>query len=165
MPGGPIRRLRPEDADELVRVLTANRTFLAPYEPEWPGDFLTVEFQRARIEAQGSLYGIVDGGVLVGTIALSNIVHGAFRSANLGYWVAEASNGRGLATRAVGAILDVAFTRLELHRVEAGTLVDNVASQCVLEKNRFARIGIARRYLRIAGVWRDHVLFQRTVDD
>jgi ribosomal-protein-alanine N-acetyltransferase len=35
----------------------------------------------------------------------------------------------------------------------------------VLEKNRFARIGIPTRYLRIAGEWRDHVLFQRTIED
>jgi ribosomal-protein-alanine N-acetyltransferase len=43
--------------------------------------------------------------------------------------------------------------------------VDNVASQRVLEKNRFTRIGLAPRYLRIAGSWRDHVLLQRTVED
>jgi ribosomal-protein-alanine N-acetyltransferase len=32
----------------------------------------------------------------------------------------------------------------------------------VLEKNRFDRYGLARRYLFIAGEWRDHVLFERT---
>jgi [ribosomal protein S5]-alanine N-acetyltransferase len=62
-------------------------------------------------------------------------------------------------------IVRVAFEELELHRVEAGTLVDNVASQRVLEKNGFTRIGLARRYLRIAGAWRDHILFQRTIED
>jgi ribosomal-protein-alanine N-acetyltransferase len=35
----------------------------------------------------------------------------------------------------------------------------------VLEKNRFTRIGLAPRYLRIAGAWRDHLLFQRTGED
>jgi len=49
--------------------------------------------------------------------------------------------------------------------LEAATLVDNVASQRVLERNRFHRIGLAPRYLQIAGVWRDHLLFQRTVGD
>src|SRR6476646_10044040 len=47
---------------------------------------------------------------------------------------------------------------------EAGTLVDNVASQRVLEKNGFERIGLARAYLRIAGAWRDHILFQRVAE-
>ena len=45
-----------------------------------------------------------------------------------------------------------------------GTLVDNLASQRVLEKNGFDRIGLARRYLRIAGDWCDHVLFQRVAE-
>ena len=57
-----------------------------------------------------------------------------------------------------------AFGPLGLHRVEAGTLVDNGASQRVLEKNGFERIGVAPSYLRIAGAWRDHILFQRLAD-
>ena len=69
-----------------------------------------------------------------------------------------------LATGAVGAVVEHAFGPLGLHRVEAGTLVDNVASQRVLEKNGFERIGLARNYLHIGGAWRDHLLFQRTAD-
>jgi len=34
----------------------------------------------------------------------------------------------------------------------------------VLEKHGFERIGVARNYLRIAGAWRDHLLYQRTAD-
>jgi ribosomal-protein-alanine N-acetyltransferase len=50
---------------------------------------------------------------------------------------------------------------LRLHRAEAGTLVHNIGSQRVLERNGFARYGLAPKYLRIAGRWQDHVLFQR----
>jgi [ribosomal protein S5]-alanine N-acetyltransferase len=69
-----------------------------------------------------------------------------------------------LATLAVGEAVEIAFRELGLHRLQAGTLVDNIASQRVLEKNHFERIGLARRYLFIAGEWRDHFLYQRTVD-
>jgi [ribosomal protein S5]-alanine N-acetyltransferase len=96
--------------------------------------------------------------------ALSNVVRGPLQSANLGYWVAERANGRGLATKAVGEVIPIAFGELGLHRLEAGTLVDNVASQRVLEKNGFEQIGIARDYLHIGGAWRDHMLFQRLAD-
>ena len=65
----------------------------------------------------------------------------------------------------MGEILAYAFDELELHRVEAATLVDNLASQRVLEKNRFERIGLARHFLRIDGEWRDFLLFQRLSDD
>jgi len=86
-------------------------------------------------------------------------------SANVGYWVAQDRQGRGLATRAVAEIVRMAYDELGLHRVEAGTLVDNVASQRVLEKNGFTRIGVARKHLLIAGKWRDHILFERLADD
>jgi ribosomal-protein-alanine N-acetyltransferase len=124
--------------------------------------FFTLEAQRARIGEHA--YAIIDDGAIAGTVSLSNVVWGPFCSANVGYWVDRARNGRGLATRAVGEIVEVAFGEVGLHRLEAGTLVDNVASQRVLEKNGFERIGIARRYLKIAGDWRDHVLFQRVAD-
>jgi ribosomal-protein-alanine N-acetyltransferase len=97
-------------------------------------------------------------------VTISNLLYGPFRSANLGFWVAQRLNGKGLATRAVGEAVEIAFGELGLHRLEAGTLVNNVASQRVLEKNRFERIGLAPRYLQIAGEWRDHLLYQRTAD-
>lgn len=76
----------------------------------------------------------------------------------------EGHTGRGLASAALTEIVDFAFGELELHRLEAGTLVDNVASQRVLLKNGFERFGLARRFLLIAGEWRDHVLFERIAD-
>jgi ribosomal-protein-alanine N-acetyltransferase len=160
-----IRRLVPEDAAELATLLAANRTVLAPFEPEHAEDFFTADGQRARIEVADHMFAILDGDLLAGMISLSNVVRGPFQSAHLGYWVDEARNSRGLATRAIAELVRHSFADLGLHRLEAATLVDNVASQRVLEKNGFTRIGIAPRYLRIAGVWRDHVLFQRTVED
>ncbi len=160
-----IRPLVPRDAEELTRLLVANRSFLAPYDPLRPESFFTTRAQRDRIKRSEHLFAILDGDRIAGTIAISNVVYGAFRSANTGYWVDSARNGRGLASRALAAVVEHAFAELDLHRLEAGTLVDNVGSQRVLEKNRFVRIGVAPHYLHIAGAWRDHVLFQRTVDD
>jgi ribosomal-protein-alanine N-acetyltransferase len=160
-----IRRLTPADADELARLLTANREFLAPFDPVRSERFFTAVGQAERIAEHANLFAILDDDAIAGTIALSNVAHGAFRSANVGYWVDRERNGRGLASAAVGAVADLAFGELGLHRLEAGTLVDNVASQRVLERNRFTRIGVAPRYLHIGGSWRDHVLFQRTVED
>jgi ribosomal-protein-alanine N-acetyltransferase len=56
--------------------------------------------------------------------------------------------------------MPVAFVELELHRIEAGTLLDNVASQRVLERNGFVRFGVAPGYLNIAGRWQDHAMYQ-----
>jgi ribosomal-protein-alanine N-acetyltransferase len=145
----------------------ANDAMLAPYEPDRGADWLTVEGQRTWIAAEPHVrFAVVDdAGAIAGTISLSNISGGFLLSANVGYWVAQDRQGRGLATRAVAEIVRVAYDELGLHRVEAGTLVDNVASQRVLEKNGFTRIGVARKHLLIAGEWRDHILFERLADD
>ena len=50
---------------------------------------------------------------------------------------------------------------LGLHRLEAGTLAHNTGSQRVLLKCGFTEIGLAPGYLKIAGEWQDHLLFQR----
>jgi [ribosomal protein S5]-alanine N-acetyltransferase len=54
----------------------------------------------------------------------------------------------------------VAFLELGLHRIEAGTLLANIASQRVLERNGFVRFGVAPEYLNIAGRWQDHAIYQ-----
>jgi ribosomal-protein-alanine N-acetyltransferase len=162
-----IRPVTVDDAATLADLYSANRDFLAPFEPIRPTDFFTTAGQRARLERPPSnsyRFAIVNDGAIAGIIALSNVVHGAFDSGNVGYFVDRDHNGRGLATEAVGALAAFAFGQLALHRLEAGTLLDNVPSQRVLEKNGFERIGLARRYLKIAGEWRDHVLFQRLSD-
>lgn len=166
-----IRPVRVADAAPLAEAYRANRSFLAPFEPVRPEAYFTPEYQRELIELaiderrNGTGYRcvIVDEDRIVGMISLSTIVRGPAQSANLGYWVAEAVNGRGYATEAVRQMLRIAFDELGLHRVDAGTLPQNTASQRVLSRNGFERIGLARAYLYIAGSWQDHILFQRLV--
>jgi ribosomal-protein-alanine N-acetyltransferase len=163
------RLIEVDDAAELSEALNANRSFLAPWEPEYPPDFLTPDGQRIMIAAAlrahdaGEMvpHVVTLDGQIIGRITLSNIVRSALQSGSLGYWIAEAHNGRGHATAAVGRMCAVAFDELGLHRVEAGTLLHNGGSQRVLERNGFSRYGLAPRYLRIGGEWQDHVLFQR----
>ena len=163
-----IRPVRPEDCDELATLYLANRDFLAPFEPVRPPEFFTADGQRERLQrqldAQTHPFAILDDGTIAGTINLFNIVRESLQSGTIGYWVDHRRNGRGLATGAVGQVVDYAFEDLDLHRVEAATLVDNVTSQRVLEKSGFERIGLARRFLRIDDEWRDFFLFQRVAD-
>jgi ribosomal-protein-alanine N-acetyltransferase len=164
-----IRPLQVGDADELASLYRANREFLAPNEPVRPPDFFTAEGQRQRIQERAGdgfhQFAILDGDGLAGTINLFHIVREALQSGTIGYWVDHERNGQGLAAGAVGEILAYAFDDLALHRIEAATLVDNLASQRVLEKNRFEKIGLARSFLRIDDEWRDFLLFQRLADD
>lgn len=163
------RLVRPADAPALADLLQTNRDFLAPWEPARPDEYATEAGQSHEIKVLLELHeqGVAvprvildESGALVGRITLFHIERRAFQSANLGYWLGEAANGRGLATAAVGEMVRLAFDELGLHRVQAGTLLHNVRSQRVLERNGFVRFGVAPRYLQIAGQWQDHALYQ-----
>ncbi|MFS4505744.1 GNAT family N-acetyltransferase [Clavibacter sp. Sh2141] len=169
-----IRLLTPDDAPALSDLRLRSRAFLAPWEPVRPAEHDTPAGQRADVEAALAHHArgqrvplaiLDDDGSVAGRLDLTGIVRGAFESCAMGYWLAEDRTGRGLATDAVRAAVALAFGDLGLHRVEAGTLPGNRASQAVLARAGFTRYGLAPRYLRIAGEWQDHVLFQRLADD
>ncbi len=170
--GVSIRPAVRADANAIAALLIAQRKHLAPWDPRREPGFYTRAGQLARLTAverdreAGSAYRflILEHGELAGEVALSNVVRRSFQSASLGYWVAAERNGRGVASAAVAAICALAFGELDLHGLEAGTLVHNVGSQIVLDRNGFVPFGVAPGYLRIAGSWCDHVLFQRTSD-
>jgi ribosomal-protein-alanine N-acetyltransferase len=98
-------------------------------------------------------------------VSLTGIELGGLRSAMISYFVDEGRAGRGLASGAVGELTERGFTELGLHRIEAGTAVANGASQRVLEKNRYTKVGLLRRHIRLGGVWTDHYLWERIADD
>jgi [ribosomal protein S5]-alanine N-acetyltransferase len=168
-----IRSMTLEDAESLVALLHTNREFLAPWQPIREPGFLTLAGQRAEIERllDEEKLGltvarvVLDADRIIGRVTLSNIIRGPFQSCNLGYWISGADNGRGHASAAVANIVGLGFSQLGLHRIEAGTLPHNIASQRVLERNGFERFGLARRYLQIAGHWQDHILFQKLAPD
>jgi ribosomal-protein-alanine N-acetyltransferase len=103
---------------------------------------------------------VTDDGRLAGRISINSIIRGAFQSAAIGYWVSQSYNSRGLATAAVADAVEIAFQRLGLHRLQAETLLHNVGSQRVLTRNGFEPFAIAPDYLKIAGRWQDHILYQ-----
>lgn len=167
------RLLRSEDAPELLQLMIANRRFLEPWEPAREDDFYTLRSQHELVQRQLEAHTdrselplvVLDlEGEIAGIMRLSGIIRGAFQSANLGYWVSADRNGRGLATAAVAEVIDLAFGELRLHRIQAGTLLHNSASQRVLEKNGFRSFGMAPKYLQISGRWQDHILYQRLSD-
>ncbi|QBI53272.1 GNAT family N-acetyltransferase [Streptomonospora litoralis] len=166
----PVTRLMTAgDAPELAERLRQNRAFLAPWEPAREERYFTDAVQHGLIEralrehAEGRTLPLVildDAQHIAGRITVNGIVRGAFQSASIGYWVGEAHNGRGLATKAVAETVQTAFTGLGLHRLQAETLPHNTASQRVLLRNGFAAYGRAPQYLRIAGEWQEHILYQ-----
>ena len=170
--GYQIEALSLEHAPELAAAYERNREHLGPWDPRRSEEFYTVAGQTAVVADQLAQAGrglvhpwvLVRDGQVVGRVNLNNVVMGVLRSASVGYWVDVAHTGRGLATAAVLFALEQGRGR-GLHRVEAGTLVHNTASQAVLARCGFSHYGTAERYLFIDGAWQDHHLYQRILHD
>lgn len=174
LPGGLILRVRTEqDAAPLAAAYQRNRGHLAPWDPTRTEDFFTEGGQLSQTRELLALRDLdaslplvlADGQEIAGGLTLSGIVRGAFQSATVGYWLDRDHTGRGLASEALTAVVETARDVYALHRLQAATLLANHASQSVLTRAGFERIGVAPNYLQIAGRWQDHVLFQRILHD
>lgn len=169
-----LRTPRQADYAAWHALRSASRTFLAPFEPLWTEVDLNARNFTARVKRnrRESLEGTEHAffifarketkWVLVGGLTLSNIRRRAFQNVTLGYWMGADYAGKGIMTRAVALVLPFVFDTLDLHRIEAACLPDNMASRRVLASNGFLPIGIAEHYLQINGAWRDHMLFALT---
>ena len=146
-----------------------SRSHLTPFEPQWTLDELSKaafrdrlkRYQRDVKDDQGYAFFVFGGPdrSLVGGITLSNVRRGVAQTAAVGYWIGRAFARQGFGSAALRAVTLFAFEELRLHRLEAACMPSNAASLHTLERGGFAREGIARRYLKINGVWEDHVLF------
>lgn len=151
--------------DLVLDYVIRNRTFLEPWELERNEAYFTKDYQAEQLEKD--VIKNEDGQMLkvwmlfeeriVGSIALSNIVRGAFQSCHLGYRMDGKLLNRGLMTEGLKAIIAYAFEEMKLHRIEANIMPRNAASLKVVEKLGFYEEGLAFKYLQIHGVWEDHI--------
>ncbi|TVY06735.1 GNAT family N-acetyltransferase [Paenibacillus cremeus] len=170
-----IRSLTQSDADAMQALRERNRAFLEPFEPIQSDESFTLGAVRQTIEQYitdqandlSYSFGIFlrDTDALIGRIRLSNVFRGPWQNANLGYFLAEEANGKGYTTEAVGLVLRFAFEEAHLHRVQAGIMPRNLGSIRVAEKNGMRPEGLAKRYLKINGVWEDHVIYAMTTEE
>lgn len=166
--GVTLRSPHPSDYAAWAALREQSRGYLQPWEPLWPADDLSRAAFRRRLnlyERERSVgnawpFFILDRDEqLTGGITLSNVRRGVAETGTVGYWIGQPHAGRGLATASVRALTGYAFGTLRLHRLEAACVPRNHASRRVLEKAGFRLEGEARAYLKINGVWADHLLF------
>ncbi len=164
------------DAREWARLRTENEAWLAPWEPSvalpWPDRHTPAAYRAMRRAvlrraAMGmSLPFVVRvEGRLAGQVTIDNVVRGALRSGNLGYWIDRAVAGRGMASLAVALVCDHAFGPARLHRLQADIRPENARSRGLVHRLGFRHEGLLRRYLDIDGDWRDHDTFALLAED
>ena len=100
--------------------------------------------------------------VPIGKINYSQIFRGLFQACYLGYGMDEKYCGQSLMTQALQITNSYMFAELNIHRIMANYLPENLASARVLAKLGFVIEGEAKDYLRINGAWRAHILTSLT---
>ena len=158
------------DAARMLAYVEENRGHLEPWEPLRASSYYALEYWKSELasapveyRAGASMRLILlprgdEGGPVLGTANFRNFCRGVFQSCTLGYGLGRAHQGQGLMEEALRAAIAHVFGELNLHRVMAAHMPRNERSARLLERLGFAREGLAKDYLRIAGRWEDHVL-------
>lgn len=175
--GGEVYLRYPQagDYDQWAEVREDSREFLVPWEPTWPADDLTRMAYRRRLKRYANdikediAYPFFvfreDDDAFVGGVTVSNIRRGVAQACSIGYWVGRQHARKGYISAAVKTLFPFVFDTLKLHRLEAACIPTNEPSKNLLLGVGFQEEGYARKYLKINGEWRDHVLFAIVEDD
>ena len=162
-----LRHPVPADRSEYVAALERSRALLHPWvDVRLEDELIDGWFASADLADQQRLFVCRnDDGALAGTYNLSQIFYGPFRNAYLGYYAFTPHAGTGLMREGMDLVLDLAFGRLGLHRIQANIQPGNEASIALVRGAGFRREGFSPRYLMIGGQWRDHEQWAITVED
>jgi len=169
--GVRLRELRPDDVDDLVSGFADPDT--QRFMPNVPAPFTREQgerFVRKRVPEMaaegGAVYAVADAETdrMLGSAGLDRVDKGR-RQAEIGYWVAPWARGRGVATAALQALTDHAFTT-GVDRLELLTHWENTASQRTALAVGYQREGVRRAALPDRNGGRDDLLaFVRLASD
>jgi len=170
-----LRRPQPADAKSFIAAVRASsrlhRNWIqAPTTParfaRYLRRFAGPESRRTATATHvGLLACRIEDGVPVGVFNLSEIVRSAFHSAYIGYYALAPHAGRGYMTEGLELTLEFTFRVLRLHRVEINIQPTNVRSIALVRSAGLTREGFSRRYVKIAGRWRDHERWALLAED
>ena len=117
--------------------------------------------KMATAPSHNLLLAIEAEGVAAGGIGIHPFDDVYRKSAEIGYWLGEDYQGRGIVTEAVTALVPVAFEQSDIIRLQAGVFSGNKASMRVLEKCGFAKEAVHRNAVVKNGIIMDEVLYVR----
>ena len=159
-----LRHPRPEDA-EAVFAIFGDPVAMRYWSHEPLADLGAARAYLASIDAGFAARALFQWAVaergqghLIGTVTLTSWDR-TNRHAELGYMLAPARWGEGLASEAVRAVLAFGLPALDLHRVEAELDPRNAASGRLLERLGFRREGLLRERWFLYDEWSDSALY------
>ena len=152
-------------AESLLNVVNANRVHLRQWLP-WVDNMQTVahfkyyinDCKKRAIDKTDFGFAIIIDKNIVGRIGLHHI-NQQNKIGEIGYWLADEMQGKGIVKRCCKSIINFAFTELGLNRIEIKCAVGNEKSKAVAEKLQFKYEGILRQAELLHGKFVDLHLF------
>lgn len=165
-----IRILNGTHAAESLRFYIEDRELFEQYEPSRVPNFYTENYHRYLMNYEynqmlkGSMmrywvFAKEEPERIIGTVSLRNIMHGSYNKCEIGYKFSSSVRGKGYAREGISRVIQIAFTDLSLHRIEACCMPGNEPSINLLEALDFELEGRLRKYTQIQGRYEDHLLF------
>jgi len=150
-----LRLLEERHAEELFTLIERNHERLLRWVPwlnntdslEHTRDFIKRRLQRFA-DHNGFAAGIWYQGALAGEIAF-DYIDWSNQTTEIGYWLADEVEGKGLVTKACRVLIAYAFADLELNRVQIRCATENIRSRAVPERLGFTQEGIWRQRERL----------------
>ena len=150
----------------IVEYYTRNKVHLAPSMPLRGGEVYTEAFwQKQMLNYKLSLdadrelrFMMLDGDAVIGSIHYDQIIKGPFQACYLGYSIDREYQGKGLMREALLQTISQTLSTFGLNRIMANYEPSNQRSGRLLKSLGFEREGYARKYLKLNGTWKDHIL-------
>lgn len=169
--GRGLRVLEDDDAEELFALIDANRVHLAQWMPfvgQTRGVVDSLAFIRAarrqQEENRGMQLAVLADEHIVG-VAGFHAIDWNRRQTSIGYWLAADQQGAGTMTASVATLLDYAFDRWKLVRVEIRAGVANMRSRAIPQRLGFREEGVLPAAERIGTRVIDHVIYSMSARD
>jgi [ribosomal protein S5]-alanine N-acetyltransferase len=131
-----------------------HRGFVTP--PSTPAAYREYLRILRRRDQEAFLVVLVDSGELAGVVTIDDIARGSFQYACIGYYSFAPHSGHGLMREGVQLAIRHCFRELKLHRLEANVQPVNRRSITLVASLGFRKEGLALRFVKVAGRWRDH---------
>lgn len=96
---------------------------------------------------------------IIGDLVIGDIKHGNVANCVIGIKISKKFCKRGFAFEALQVGVNFCFSSLNLNRVEANILPENIPSINLFTKLGFKYEGVARQYFYTDGSWKDHHRF------
>ncbi len=162
-----LKTLSSDAAPLVLSFYQENKAAFEPWEPLRSNTFYTLAYHTASLTAEHTQ--MQEGKLLrfwvflkdypdeiIGSLCFQKIAREPYYTCSLGYKFATKHQQRGYALEGIQSAIELIFRDYQLHRIEAHTMPENIASGKLLEKLSFQYEGISRGFAFIHGKWRDH---------